>query len=596
MNDSRRPDRFRWMLLAWMGFSLVGLGCGSRTGTPTKTVVLDAREDPLTVALARLEKDSDVAACKEVLLTIDAGMVVREPRPEPTRGQLQPVAALLKMEPKSLGDLEQKEFTPVDAEYLSGCLLVRDGVRSLELKDYAPLKRAELAFGWVCRQLYLRDALNLPAPPWWILEAGSGSGLDRATVFLEVLRQLKLDGCLVGPPELADSVSLTPPRYAPIRAVGVRIAGDIFLFDPWQGKPVPGPDGQSIATFAQLRSRPADAKDWLAKSGMKPDEPARWEIFLAAPYSSFAPRMDWLERQMKSTNPVSLYDDPIGLLGRFETEALSAKALKGVPCRFWNPANDFLAPGRVLDSYHREERNARGGMYSPLKLRFREAHFPHEFIPRLIVNGEELRGEPLLRIQSIFRSEFESVHIAYGSPRDNLLRGSFDNATASLRNLKERNDALFQQIPPENQLKSAVPEWAQRASEFFAEVRRAEESGDASALAKAHAAERLFLQTPLSEKMALLVRRATTRLLSAESSYYLAMLVHEKAERSQARLERTPGAKNRTESALLWKDASDWWRRYLDNYPDLRSRFKDRDDQARQLRDRCKTFLGEAKE
>jgi hypothetical protein len=95
------------------------------------------------------------------------------------------------------------------------------------------------------------------------------------------------------------------------------------------------------------------------------------------------------------------------------------------------------------------------------------------------------------------------------------------------------------------------------------------------------------------ERMVLLIRSRTSKLISAETAYQLALIVHEKAERSQARLEQERGAALRAEAVRLWENAVDSWKRYLDNYPELREYYKDRDRHARKLSDRARLLASE---
>ena len=48
-----------------------------------------------------------------------------------------------------------------------------------------------------------------------------------------------------------------------------------------------------------------------------------------------------------------------------------------------------------------------------------------------------------------------------------------------------------------------------------------------------------------------------------------------------------PDEKARAQASRMWQEAAGWWRRYLDNYPDLRDHFKDRDHHAAELMERC---------
>ena len=91
--------------------------------------------------------------------------------------------------------------------------------------------------------------------------------------------------------------------------------------------------------------------------------------------------------------------------------------------------------------------------------------------------------------------------------------------------------------------------------------------------------------------MAILILKRTSILLGADASYLLALIAHERAERAMDRWQHDPGDKNRLDAGQLWKSAAEAWQRYLDNFPELRDDFRDRDRQARQLRDQCQASL-----
>jgi hypothetical protein len=591
MNDARRLDVFlrftRISLLFTVASLFTATGCG-RSNTPPLQTDAASTEDAMSVALGRLEKDSDAATCNEVLTTLDSG-IAGEKRPKPDSERLQTLANLLRPKPVEFDYLAQKEFASRDADYLESCLLIRDAMRSLELGDFAPAKQAELAFAWICRQVYIRGRPIYPSPPWWSLEAGSGSGIDRTYIFLEALRQLNLDGCIVGPPELVDMPSDDAPkgvhRYAKVAAVGVRILGDVLLFDPWLGKPVSAGHGKGVAKFSDVKSDPTQFNDWLASRGIR-DDPKKWELFLAVPFESLSPRMEWLEQQMKAKNPVNLYVDGAGMLARFETTERS----KDTRVRFWNPPSDLLSLGRVIAFFHQEMRSDTGRMFSAAKQEFRSSHFPTEFIPRLSINNQPLQGRPFELVQGVFRAQFANVLIVHGSPRDNLIRGNLENASHGARDLKERNDAISERIRMNKGQVAKIGEWAQQANTVFAAVRRAEQAGDEFALMQAKKAEEEFLRSDVSEAVDSLIFRNTSRLLSAEAAYLQALLVHEKAERAQARLENSPAKSNETETLRMWQNAEGHWKRYLESYLDLRPSFNDRDRHAQELLDRCESM------
>ncbi|MCE9530869.1 MAG: hypothetical protein K8T89_07065 [Planctomycetes bacterium] len=579
---------------------LSGSGCNNR-GEPTKPVVSTNRtEDPIAASLARLEREDAATTCLDALQTVNQAIERMEARPGADSSAIADLSRSLKLNVKESEALAQPLFTSVDAEYLADCFLVRDCVQSLELKNFPPSRKAELVFAWVCRQIYLSHQAHPPAPAWWLLQAGSGSSIDRAAVFLEALRQMGLDGCLIGPPVLAKApiVSLEKKGgriyYAPVRAVGVRIAGDIFLFDPSQGKPIQAKDSQKSATLAQIRSNPAAFPDWLAAANLTADEIKSWEVFLAPPLLSLAPRMEWLERQIPKSNAVRLHVDLPKMLERFQKETLMDEQMKGVTCRIWNVENDLYSPLRIQDTFHREVK-VNGSLFRPVREGFRESHFPKRFVPELTVKGISLGGEPKRRIEGMFRREFASIFLVHESPRDHLLRGNFSNATASLTDLKERNDRYRDRIAREQNLDASVELWAKEASPIFAALLEATESGDSNAISRAREAEERFLKSELSEKMAYLVRRETSRLIGAETAYQLSLVMQERAERADARYEQVATESRRADAERLWLEAIDSWQRYLVNYPELRGEFPDRDAHAQALQDRCKLGLARAK-
>lgn len=602
--QSKRVSRIIILVVAVIGLSLlVKVFIPSHTDVVTKSASGgDNKELTVSQVLKRLEKATDPTTCREVLQTIDVGLEGTEQRNSPAQPQVQTVAGLLNLTEKEVGSIVQKNYKSLDAEYLTSCFLIRDGVRSLELRNDSKIEQAELAFAWICRQIYISDKGGSPAPAWWLLQAGSGSGMDRAYVFLEVLRQLNIDGCLIGPPELGDAPSFVPPtgettskpRFAPVRAVGVRVATEIYLFDPWLGKPIRSNKGGTLATFFPIRTDPSKVSDWLTLRDLKADEVKRWEIYLAMPDEALAPRMEWLEQQLESTNPVKLYVDALKLRERFTKEAMSRDSQKGVNCQFWNPGGDMYSPGRVLEGFFEEVRMSDGSTISPRKMLFSRIHFPHEFLPKLRVKGDALQGDPERILALIFQSEFNNLFFTYGSPRDNLLRGNYSTAIASLTELKERNDSLRDRIARETNLESAIEAWADQANVVFANSQRAKNSGDADAQARSRADELNFLKSALTEKISFLVRKDTSRVLSAEASYQLALVIHEKAERAQTLQEHVPSANGKAEAKRMWSNAADLWQQYVDNYPELKNYYRDRNIHSRELLARCKEHLQDA--
>lgn len=116
-----------------------------------------------------------------------------------------------------------------------------------EAKDSAERKDAD------------KDAAGKPsdppivAPPgarYWPSEAllmGHGDALVRARVFIGICRQRGIDAVALAVQD--DATSATRPW-----AVGVLVAKQLYLFDPWLGLPIPGPGGRGIATLDQAQT------------------------------------------------------------------------------------------------------------------------------------------------------------------------------------------------------------------------------------------------------------------------------------------------------------------------------------------------------
>ncbi len=83
--------------------------------------------------------------------------------------------------------------------------------------------------------------------PWQTLLYGRGDYVERANLFVLMLRQLELDAAVLGIPT-DDDASATP------WAVAVKIGSELYLFDTRLGLAVPGKKPGQIATLADVRS------------------------------------------------------------------------------------------------------------------------------------------------------------------------------------------------------------------------------------------------------------------------------------------------------------------------------------------------------
>ena len=111
--------------------------------------------------------------------------------------------------------------------------------RALELATLSKPEQVLHALGWVAHHVLLHEQGDDNLPPQFVLKRGFGNARDRALVFLQLLRQMDIGGCLVEA-ELAGGPDLL--------LVGVIMPGaeevSFQLFDPRLGKAVMGSGGQ----------------------------------------------------------------------------------------------------------------------------------------------------------------------------------------------------------------------------------------------------------------------------------------------------------------------------------------------------------------
>jgi hypothetical protein len=178
----------------------------------------------------------------------------------PRDWRLDPLVAALPQTLRTLPSMEgldSQDFTRYDGFALQEAVWMRDlsnWARGDELDD---ISRARRLFDWTVRNIQLEDdaaadGRSLPRFPWEALLFGRGTASERAWVFILLLRQQGIDAALLALTDSADAKK--PPRPW---AVGVLSEGNLYLFDPSVGLPVPAPDGVKVEKGGQLDIFPA---------------------------------------------------------------------------------------------------------------------------------------------------------------------------------------------------------------------------------------------------------------------------------------------------------------------------------------------------
>ena len=607
-----RPGLVSLALLT--GVSLVG--CGERPSKVAPTGGQQHAVDPWPVVAAQLRRDADAPTVRRALDGLNNALARADsPDHRPAglaAGQDAEVRTLLNLTEPEVQELRPTTFTALDTHHVLDALYLRDAARSLEPAGLPPAKQAELAFHWVCRQVVLRPWVAqvstgatpqyqvLTVPPSYVLRRGSGSGLERAYVFLALLQQFGLDGCLIGPPG-AESQPPSPaftndpnnPPRGPFWAVGVRVRADVLVFDPFRGEPVPGPGGQGVATLAQLAADPDLVKPWRDDKARPWDVPAD-AVKASAPVltvalSSAAPRMARLEKELAGESGVRLYADPKALQARFAAET------KLPAVKFWAAPNDPFAYTRVLRSFLPP---SEGGVAEPPVLL---SQFQQGLTPPSVLNlppemdlrrpDNQLLRDPIAEVMAtalfVYRAAFQptqgideqAARTAGNDPnsiaaflaresapekaqqrrpfeylyqgqgnraaesrasvREQIQRGQFFEVAPDLVRKREEFTKAAERVRSDRSREQLVRDWLAKAREAFPPLLRLQSRSDANPAEVAEAERKVaeFRRTQETARQAM-VELAVADAGVAEATYLLAVCRHEQAEREQARYDR----------------------------------------------------------
>lgn len=225
-----------------------------------------------------------------------------------------------------------QRFTPDDAKHMQACMLLADIARHARGSDSDDLSRARSLFDWVVRNIQLVSADD---PDYAALVAftgpvfnsslliGKGTELERAWLFVLLLRQLRMQACYVG---RTDADGHFQPRW-----VGALIRGELYLFDPVLGLPVPSAERGGVATLRELAADPGVVLGrWDAGEGAGDVQGIL--LRLDASTAFWAPRMRLLQSRLTGmTDPLVLYEE------------------LGTPERLSEDAPEVAVAGNLLD-------------------------------------------------------------------------------------------------------------------------------------------------------------------------------------------------------------------------------------------------------
>ena len=590
--------------LVWLG------GC-----KPTQPAVTKENQEetvarnPWDVVREQLKKNTDLVACKGAIGQLKelAGREKELQPPGPTPETEAALVAVAPLSPADLAESRSATYTPLDAVYLADCFYLRDAAnKPLGSPGLPPARRAELAFAWVCRQVYLDpwvlslsngNHVSAALPPTYVLRRGSGSGLERAYVFLALLQQMNIDACLIGPPEAgtkeaspAYPPTTTTPARGPFWAIGVRIDNDILLFDPWRGKAFPEP-------LSKLKANPDALKAWFEEkdpaSPLTAQDVKNAAVFLAAPVNALAPRMAYFEEKVKGDTGVTVAVNAAGLL-----ERVRKVAPPGTAVAFWNPpAADRFAYIRVLPEFLPVSESGRDRTPDQTRL---YTQYQQAMLPESVLQLPPLRSPAaVIRLRMAALGVYESAFFTPPTPRERLQRGQFQDAASFLNDkqdaFKRGQERLRQALANPN----LIIDWSQRLDALYTELGRARRPAIGGAELPDNDPDVAFALGMIEQfwkaegqTAQIIVDRATVQPGMTESTFLLALCKHEEAEQAQLRADTATGANaaaTKEKALLAWGEAVGLWRSYLEQVAGI-DPFPKRVEHARALAARANEF------
>jgi len=263
---------------------------------------------------------------------------------EPLPGwRLDPMVATL---PKPLSDLpgmmklDQLDFPDSDRFAFLEAVWLRD-VSSWARGDAVDeLDQARQLFDWTVRNVQLgwgpgaegsAAAGRFLQKPWETLLFGRGTATDRAWLFVLLARQQRIDAAVLG---LTDPEDRAGERARPW-VVAVLSQGQLYLFDPTLGLPIPAPDGVKRDRAGQLDIQPATLAQVAADDALLrqldvldveppyryPVEASQAENVVALVEASpvyLSQRMALVESQLAGDEQLVLTTDPSAQAQRFK--------------------------------------------------------------------------------------------------------------------------------------------------------------------------------------------------------------------------------------------------------------------------------------
>jgi hypothetical protein len=363
-------------------------------------------------------------------------------------------------------------------------------------------------------------------------------------------------------------------------------AGDlqILLFDHRMGMPLPGAKDKEILTLSALRAHPEVLKALTVSAenpyDVTPEMVSAAEIHLVAPLSALAPRMGFLQRELLA--PAIKGRLAVEVEESFKQFATWAQGTgdKHVPVnvakRFTGVLRRFLPPdeGGTDRAFGFDPRALPGLVHGEGHLPVNMTHkrlfefelTPWNYLPAL-VGQLPLTSELGQRPRGMFMQMFANFYLEPRKPRDQVLRGRYEEAVDYLVNFRDQLKDFRKRLEAASkdaEFMERLVAWPKKGQDVYGYQARAERGEPGTSLAEAR--QRVAELWKEGEfPLSVLLQGSAEKPLSGETTYLLAQAKHEQAVRLQARVDpdrelgREANPTDVTAARKAWETAQSWW-------------------------------------
>ena len=208
-----------------------------------------------------------------------------------------------------LAKMDLTRFTEYDGKFIRDSQLFNGMVSAAIKEKKNDVDRTTAAFYYCMNNVALiaDEKYALPLSPYEICVIGIGTAEQRAWVFIDLMRQLRID-----------AVIIRPAKPAPYKLlVGVLLEDKVYLYDPILGLPVPAAEQpedafliQNPATFSEVQKSPDLLKNFYgsdAKNRFSAEELKTARIEIIGRSSEWSARMRRLEDSLSRKQTFVLY-------------------------------------------------------------------------------------------------------------------------------------------------------------------------------------------------------------------------------------------------------------------------------------------------